>query len=93
MDYQVETIEKTILPVFIDPVTFCILSNNHEMKSMVNVETFMLTQLEHCMYYTKITYVTAAGCANQIFLSQTQSYCHVHCRTQPELSGLFLLVA
>jgi len=28
-------------------VTFCILSNNCEMKSMVNAETFMLAKLEH----------------------------------------------
>ena len=47
MDYQVETIGKTTVPVFKDPVTFCILSNNHNIKSMVNVETFMLAQLEH----------------------------------------------
>ena len=46
MDYQVETIGKTIIPVFIGPVTF-ILSNNCKMKSIVNVETFMLAQLEH----------------------------------------------
>ena len=47
MDYQVETIGKTTISVFIDQVTFCIWSNNYKMKSMVNVETFMLAQLKH----------------------------------------------
>ena len=47
MGYQVETIGKTVIPVFIDPVTFCILSNNCKMKSIVNDDTFMLAQLEH----------------------------------------------
>ena len=47
MDYQVETIGKSIISAFIDPVTFCILLNSCEIKSMVNVETFMLAQYEH----------------------------------------------
>ena len=47
MDYLVETIGKIIIPVVIDLVTFCVLSNNCKMKSMTNVETFMLAQLEH----------------------------------------------
>ena len=51
MDYQVETIGKTIILVFIGPVIFCILSNNCKMKPMVNVETFMLAQLEHLHAY------------------------------------------
>jgi len=70
MDYQVETIGKTIIPVFIDPVTFCILSNNcNEIYGKWLAEQ------------------------NQIYLSQAQSYCHVHCHSQPGLSGLFLLAA
>ena len=51
MDYQVEKIEKTIIPVFIGPVTFCIESNDCKMESMVNVHTFMLAQLEHLNAY------------------------------------------
>ena len=46
MDYQVETIGKTIIPIFIGSVTFCILSNNCKMKPIVNI-TLMLAQLEH----------------------------------------------
>ena len=70
MDNQVETIGKTIILVLIDPVTFCILSNNCKMRSMVNVETFMLAQLEHlnACIIQKITYVT--GCAKPDFFSQ-----------------------
>ena len=47
MDYQVETIGNTIISVFISLATFFILSNNCKMKSIVNVETLMLTQIEH----------------------------------------------
>ena len=47
MDYQVERIGKTTIPVFTDQVAFCILSNNYKMKSMVNFETLMLAHLEH----------------------------------------------
>jgi len=47
MDYQVETIRKTTISVSMDPDTFCIWLNNYKMKSMVNVETFMLVQLKH----------------------------------------------
>ena len=45
MDYQLERLYT--IPVFIDSVTFCILSNNCKMKSIANIETFMLAQLEH----------------------------------------------
>ena len=43
-DYQVKTIGKTIIPVFIGPVTFCNLSNNCKIKSILNVEIFMLAR-------------------------------------------------
>ena len=45
MDYQLESLYA--ISVFIDSVTFCILSNSCKMKSMANVEIFMLTQLKH----------------------------------------------
>jgi len=52
----------------------------------------MLAQLEHlnaCIYKSHMCKQPAVQ--NQIFLSQPQSYCHVHCNRQPGLSGLFLL--
>jgi len=64
------------------------------MKSMVNFETFMLAELEHlsaCIIQK--SHATAVGCAKSDILSQAQGYCHVHCHSQPGLSGLFLLVA
>jgi len=67
MDYQVETIGKSIISAFIDPVTFCILSNNCEIKSTVNVGDFYASTVRAfiCMYYTKITYIT--GCVKSDF--------------------------
>ena len=66
-------ITKTIIPAFIDSVTCCILPNNCKMKSMVNVETFMLAQLEHlssCIMQKKPMYVTS--CAKSDFFCHKQ---------------------
>ena len=62
MDYQVKTIGKTIIPAFIDPVTFCILSNNCKMNLWEMLRLYATTvKAFKCMYHTKITYAT--GCA------------------------------
>jgi len=58
---------------------------------MVNVEIFMLAQLKHL---NACIIQKSDMCKIRFFCDKHKAaICHVHCHTQPGLSGLYLLAA